>query len=223
MKHIVMPKVVETRTVGNRTTYFMAKKECAICLGVHHLSKCGRCLSVWYCSVEHQKQDWPEHKKTCGQSKIEEAEVAAKNPPTKCMGPPGTKCGLCGSSRKPLTKTPCCNNWICDDEDEYEIFSYSRSSCYRNHDRYTICSYHHSNQHQGDWTKCLVCMNEFDAENFGEMATNEYNFKKIPKEKLPNVTPTLCSICGKRVYIGKGGHTMIFTKEGVQYKHQGCG
>jgi len=42
-------------------------------------------------------------------------------------------CGLCGKKRK-LTRTECCGQWICDDEDQYVLFSYAQNSCYRNHD-----------------------------------------------------------------------------------------
>ena len=28
-------------------------------------SKCSKCSKVWYCSREHQKQDWKNHKKDC--------------------------------------------------------------------------------------------------------------------------------------------------------------
>ena len=35
------------------------------------------------------------------------------------------KCGLCGKTSR-LTKTACCGNWICDDEDKYVMFSYAR-------------------------------------------------------------------------------------------------
>lgn len=34
-------------------------------------------------------------------------------------------CGLCGEAAKPLTRTECCENLICDDEDEYVMFSYA--------------------------------------------------------------------------------------------------
>ena len=41
---------------------------------------------------------------------------------------------LPAASRATRTDTPCCNNWICDDEDQYVLFSYAHNSCYRNHD-----------------------------------------------------------------------------------------
>ncbi len=59
------------------------------------------------------------------------------------------KCGLCGQSSKPLTKTECCDNLICDDWSDYQMFSYAHNSCARNHDRYTMCSTHFNEGHEG--------------------------------------------------------------------------
>jgi splicing suppressor protein 51 len=33
-------------------------------------SRCVRCKSVWYCSTDHQKQDWKEHKSKCATNEI---------------------------------------------------------------------------------------------------------------------------------------------------------
>lgn len=41
--------------------------------------------------------------------------------------PSKIKCGLCDSAKKTLTKTTCCDNWICDDAHTYKIFSYARN------------------------------------------------------------------------------------------------
>jgi len=48
-------------------------------------------------------------------------------------------CGLCGETKKPRHKTECCGNWVCGDESEYVMFSYSRDICSRNHRRFTLC------------------------------------------------------------------------------------
>jgi len=75
------------------------------------------------------------------------------------------RCGLCGKSGV-LAKTPCCGNLICDDADAYRIFSYARNSCYRNHTKYTLCSYHCNERHVGEWTNCGSCRNAFEAEMY---------------------------------------------------------
>lgn len=46
---------------------------CQICRKVGEWKHCGKCRSVYYCGVEHQRQDWSEHKKLC-QSKIEQTK-----------------------------------------------------------------------------------------------------------------------------------------------------
>lgn len=66
------------------------------------------------------------------------------------------KCGLCGNTIN-LTRTECCDNWICDDEWTYRFFSYARNSCHRNHRRYTVCGVHHAEGHGGDWKECEEC------------------------------------------------------------------
>lgn len=101
-------------------------------------------------------------------------------------------CGLCGKTKN-LTKTPCCNNWICDDADKYVIFSYETNSCYRNHDRYTLCAYHYHQQHSDEWQECKKCKEEIPLENYIEFATNEFNFEKLTNP--PKVT-IKCAKCG---------------------------
>src|SRR3990172_3143759 len=88
------------------------------------------------------------------------------------------KCGLCGKTKK-LTKTECCGQWICDDEDKYVIFSYARNSCYRNHRRYTLCAHHHAEEHGDDWKDCPECRNGFETEIYVYYGTNEFNFQKL--------------------------------------------
>lgn len=40
-------------------------KYCELCRKMENLLKCGRCRSTFYCSKEHQKQDWKKHKLVC--------------------------------------------------------------------------------------------------------------------------------------------------------------
>jgi len=40
-------------------------KECVVCGKTEDLKKCAKCLVVFYCSKEHQTQDWKRHKLEC--------------------------------------------------------------------------------------------------------------------------------------------------------------
>ena len=108
-------------------------------------------------------------------------------------------CGLCGKTKK-LTKTECCGEWICDDEGKYVLFSYATNSCLRNHRRYTLCGYHHTEDHPGDWKDCPKCRNSFETEIYVYYGTNEFNFKKL--ENPPAYLPTKCVRCGVVISLG---------------------
>jgi hypothetical protein len=128
---------------------------------------------------------------------------------------PRPKCGLCGKTTK-LTQTPCCGQWICDDEDQYVLFSYARNSCHRNHSRYTLCSYHHNEGHEGRWQDCAKCREAFQTEMYVYYGTNEYNFEKL--ENPPEYEPTKCSRCGRVINLGEDG----YTRKGESYWCEGC-
>lgn len=125
-------------------------------------------------------------------------------------GLPTQACGLCGAAGD-MMKTPCCGHWICDDEDQYVIFTYARNSCARNHRRYTLCAYHHNERHVGDWKKCEQCRHSFETEMYVYYGTNEYNFEKL--ENPPKFKPTLCTRCKAVISLGEDGYT-IMPKEG---------
>ena len=55
---------------------------------------------------------------------------------------------------------PCCGQVVCNREDEYQMFSYSREFCDRSHRRYTTCGKHDSERHSGDWRECKICVDE---------------------------------------------------------------
>ena len=113
------------------------------------------------------------------------------------------RCGLCGKTKN-LTRTACCGNWICDDEHKYVLFSYARNSCHRNHSRYTLCGYHFSEGHEGDWKTCKKCREDFEPEMVAYSGTNEYNFEKMPDP--PSFKPTKCSKCSKVIVLPEGGY-----------------
>jgi len=140
--------------------------------------------------------------------------------PTKTKSPkktvkPRPRCGLCGKT-KSLTKTPCCGNWICDDEHKYVMFSYARNSCYRNHERYTLCPYHHNEEHSGHWKDCKICRKSFATEMYVWYGTNEFNFEKL--ENPPEYEPTRCSTCGKIIKLGTDGYAQL----GDEYTCEKC-
>jgi hypothetical protein len=43
----------------------MDRFSCAICQSERNLKACSGCGNVLYCSTEHQKQNWKEHKGSC--------------------------------------------------------------------------------------------------------------------------------------------------------------
>jgi hypothetical protein len=107
---------------------------------------------------------------------------------------------------KNLTKTDCCGQWICDDEDTYVLFSYARNSCSRNHRRFTLCAHHYAEGHTGDWQTCSACKNDFGTEMYVYYGTNEYNFEKL-KNPL-KFKPTRCAKCKKIIRLGEDGYSM---------------
>jgi uncharacterized protein YecA (UPF0149 family) len=127
------------------------------------------------------------------------------------IGPPdktsGKKCFICGKTKN-LVKTPCCEKWICDDEDQYVLFSYARNSCLRNHRRYTLCGQHFDAGHDGDWKTCTRCRKELskELEMYIWYGTNEYNHEKLPDP--PAFTPSFCAKCRKRIILADGGYTV---------------
>jgi hypothetical protein len=117
------------------------------------------------------------------------------------------QCFICGKTNG-LVKTPCCGRWICDDEDRYVLFSYSRNSCHRNHRRYTLCGYHFNEGHEGDWKACRKCREDFsdELEMYVWYGTNEYNTEKLPDP--PVFKPTFCARCKKRIVLPDGGYSI---------------
>lgn len=116
-------------------------------------------------------------------------------------------CGLCSKARKRITKTACCGRWICDDEDGYVLFSFARNSCSRNHWRYTLCGFHATEKHAGDWKTCKTCRSSFDTEDYVWYGTNAYNFEKLLDP--PKFNPTHCFQCKIIIARGEDGYTQL--------------
>lgn len=131
----------------------------------------------------------------------------------------GPRCGLCGKTRN-LTKTECCGNWICDDEHKYVMFSYARNSCQRNHRRYTLCGYHHIEEHLGDWKECRECRGGFEPEMVVWYGTNQYNFEKLPNP--PAYKPTKCSKCEAAIVLSEDAYSIRPGKGRREYWCEEC-
>jgi hypothetical protein len=86
------------------------------------------------------------------------------------------------------------------------MFSYARNSCYRNHSHQTICAFHHTEGHEGDWKECSLCRQNFEPEMYAWYGTNEFNFEKLANP--PSFEPTLCEGCGNRIVLAEGGYTL---------------
>lgn len=110
------------------------------------LKRCAQCKIVLYCSEKCQKDDWTRHKRVCR---------PCKNPKSL------PKCGICGNRKGPFMRTECCNRLVCDDESSYQLGSYARVHCSRNHRRYSICCHHYDEHHKGKWQNCKKCKKEF--------------------------------------------------------------
>ena len=141
-----------------------------------------------------------------------------KNVDKKCNDKPSIaspRCGLCGKTGN-VTLTECCSHWICDDADQYVLFSYAKNSCIRNHDRYTLCSYHFHEGHEGNWKECKECREDFETEMYVRYGTNEFNFEKLANP--PKYEPTRCAKCGNIIKLGEDG----YCQKGKQYFCQNC-
>jgi len=129
----------------------------------------------------------------------------ASAPTKKTAASERPRCGLCGK-RGRLAKTECCDQWICDDEDNYVLFSYARNSCSRNHRRYTLCGYHFNERHKGRWQDCKKCRKDIGAEMYAHYGTNEYNFEKLADP--PSFEPTRCSKCNRIIKLSEEGYSI---------------
>lgn len=124
---------------------------------------------------------------------------------SKALAKDRPRCGLCGKQGK-LTKTECCGQWICDDQENYVMFSYARNSCLRNHWRYTLCGFHFNEGHKGSWKDCKKCRKDFETEMYVYYATNEFNFESLANP--PTFDPTRCAKCNKVIKLAEEGYSI---------------
>eukprot|EP01029_Cantina_marsupialis_P004273 TRINITY_DN1430_c0_g2_i4.p1 TRINITY_DN1430_c0_g2~~TRINITY_DN1430_c0_g2_i4.p1 ORF type:complete len:252 (-),score=47.48 TRINITY_DN1430_c0_g2_i4:595-1350(-) len=187
---------------------------------------CSGCDCIYYCSKEHQASDWPRHKIECkhisslsihGKSYLTEKEL--EKYPLGCFPlyssmeeaeSKGEKvCVICGSKRN-LTLTGCCGVPVCNNEDEYEMFSRSRDFCIRNHSRYTLCGYHYGEDHDGDWRECAKCIEEHGCgKAISWYGTNGWNCTPMLEKdiKKDDMLTEKCVGCEKRIMTGWEAHS----------------
>ncbi|GMI46648.1 hypothetical protein TrCOL_g11440 [Triparma columacea] len=196
------------------------------------VKKCSSCRLAFYCCIEHQKADWARHKKDCKHLKKSNLRrkyfTTAKELekfPLGCFPlpppPKGTplKCFVCGAteSEVDIQLTECCGAPICDNEGEYQMFSYSRDFCARSHRRYTRCAAHSNEGHSGDWRDCERCDENMGGGGANEprcwYSTNGFNLTPGLESRMPqgmNITKG-CDGCGKRITPGHDQEQMSFS------------
>jgi hypothetical protein len=126
--------------------------------------------------------------------------------------------------KKNLERTECCGNWICNTEEDYQLFSYSREFCSRSHNRYTTCTWHCTEEHGSsvDWRECKECMKDSTKNNVRSWnSTNGYNFTPglmaaYPKGSM--ITAECCS-CHGRIATGFEAHVYSPSVNGPTCKY----
>lgn len=88
------------------------------------------------------------------------------------------------------------------------MFSFAENSCFRNHERYTLCGIHHTESHEGRWQDCLKCRKELKTEMYVYFGTNEFNFEVL--ENPPKYKPTHCISCGEVIVLSDGGYSSTY-------------
>ncbi len=79
---------------------------------------------------------------------------------------PGEHCRFCGEKFVALVKTQCCNQWICCDTAFLSIRG--GGYCQFEHENYSACHFHYSENHQGIWQECEECRDFFEDEQYNE-------------------------------------------------------
>ncbi len=168
---------------------------------VYRRCPCGSGEKYKFCCLQRDREGRHEHLRQAPHvpSPHREPGLAAREVSSEIQ-----RCGLCGKSGK-LTRTECCGRFICDDEHQYALFSYATNSCHRNHRRYTLCGFHHAEDHPGRWQDCDECRKGLETEMYVWYGTNEYNFEKLANP--PAYQPSKCSSCSAVIVLGDGGYS----------------
>ncbi|XP_038616763.1 egl nine homolog 1 [Tachyglossus aculeatus] len=74
------------------------RQYCELCGKMENLLRCARCRSSFYCSKEHQRQDWKKHKLICGHGGPAEQPPPTAPPPAPAPPPPPPAAAAAASS-----------------------------------------------------------------------------------------------------------------------------
>ena len=124
-------------------------------------------------------------------------------------------CTLCGRGppEVPMEHTECCQRAVCNTEESYQMFSYSREHCARSHRRYTLCGHHGvepecHQAHSLDWRTCSGCVDLSRAKLADTLwrGLNAYNFIPLLARDVPRHSMCdRCSVCSGSFMCGVEG------------------
>lgn len=120
-------------------------------------------------------------------------------------------------------RTECCNRPICDYRTPGGFLEVPyRGDCYYDHDRYTLCSTHKTEHHDGpDWRDCQQCLGySRELEWTAWAGTSNFNFAQDHWENAPTFEPSYCSKC--RGLIKLNAQNYVSLPHG-EVRHSGCG
>ncbi|KAM6272167.1 egl nine homolog 1 [Spheniscus humboldti] len=85
---------------GSSSSSERDRQYCELCGKMENLLRCGRCRSSFYCSKEHQRQDWKKHKLICRGGGTAAATAAAAGGAAEPRGghPPPTRAHSAGAA-----------------------------------------------------------------------------------------------------------------------------
>lgn len=69
---------------NSRESLERERQYCELCGKMENLMKCGRCRSSFYCSKEHQRQDWKKHKRVCKEADKQQQQPAEESSAVQC-------------------------------------------------------------------------------------------------------------------------------------------
>src|SRR3989338_1263566 len=75
----------EGRGLGENEMAALASSICQVC-DADATSRCAACKEVFYCSVDHQRSDWKDHKEDCLRRRAAQKRVAAEKERLKSVG-----------------------------------------------------------------------------------------------------------------------------------------